>query len=158
MLLGLLSDTHGDVHGTARAVRMFEIFHVEQVIHCGDVGEERVIELVARWPAHFVSGNVDHAARLAEAVRTTGGTYHDRFGSLELEGRSVAFLHGDDTALLEKTVAGGWDLVCYGHTHRAEIRRQGATLVVNPGALVRTGRPSVAVVTLPSLVVTPVGL
>ena len=73
---------------------------------------------------------------LIAAIEAAGQTYHGRFGSLELAGRRVAWLHGDDAALLVATIDDAqYDLVCYGHTHQAEQHRAGQTLVVNPGAL-----------------------
>jgi uncharacterized protein len=77
---------------------------------------------------------------------------HGRFGSLELEGRKIAFLHSDDERLFRETISSrAWDLVCYGHTHQAELRREGPTLVLNPGALYRAARHTFAVVELPQL-------
>ncbi|MGE3778384.1 MAG: metallophosphoesterase family protein, partial [Pirellulaceae bacterium] len=45
------------------------------------------------------------------------------------------------------------DLVCYGHTHQALERFEGATHVLNPGAVYRAKPHSVAVVRLPELTV-----
>jgi putative phosphoesterase len=152
MLLGILSDTHGHVARTQQAVERFASLGVDQVLHCGDIGSPAVVELLAPWPAHFVFGNVDDPTSLREAIRRAGQTCHERFGKLDFHGKTVAFLHGDDSRLLRETIERGrWSLVCYGHTHVAEISQRGDTLVVNPGALYRTSLPSVAVVRLPSL-------
>jgi putative phosphoesterase len=132
---------------------------VEVVIHCGDIGGAEVVDVLAHWPAHFVLGNVDDPASLDAAIRRAGQTCHARFGTLELEGRTIAFLHGDDAGRLRQTIAEGrWDLVCCGHTHVARSVVEGRTHVLNPGALYRTAQPSVAVVRLPSLAVAPVNL
>src|SRR5262249_26664115 len=47
--------------------------------------------------------------------------------------------------------SGAWDLVCYGHTHVAELHRAGRTLVLNPGALFRASPHTLAVVDLVTL-------
>jgi hypothetical protein len=160
MLIGVVSDTHGHVEFTRPAVRMLESCQVECVIHCGDIGSEQIVALFERWPTHFVFGNVDTAgARLRLAIEAAGQTCHDRFGVLETDGRRIAFLHGDDTALLQGTIAGGqYDLVCYGHTHVAEQHQAGDTLVLNPGALYRASPHSLAVVRLPQLEIAHVAL
>ncbi len=159
MLLGIVSDTHGQVDLTRQAVRIFESLSVELVIHCGDVGPPAVVELFEPWPTHFVLGNCDDRRALPAAIESAGQTCHDRFGSLELEGKKIAFLHGDDAGLLNATIQNGrWDLVCYGHLHLAGTSVAGRTLVLNPGALCRSDHPSVAVVRLPSLEVIPVRL
>lgn len=152
MLLGILSDTHGHVARTQQAVERFASLGVDHVLHCGDIGSPAIIDLFAAWPTHFVFGNVDDPTSLREAIRKAGQTCHERFGTLNLQGKTIAFLHGDESRRLRETIdRGRWNLVCYGHTHVAEIAQRGDSLVVNPGALYRTSLPSVAVVRLPSL-------
>jgi len=159
MRIGVVSDTHGEVVCTHLAVRMFESLQVDQVIHCGDIGTAEVIRVLSRWPCHFVFGNMDDAGTLRAMIGVSGPTCYERFGHLKLQGRSVAFLHGDDETLLQQTILSGrWDLVCHGHTHVATKFSVGPTLVVNPGAIQRTGSPSVAVIDLPSLEVTQIPL
>ncbi|HEY2414087.1 MAG TPA: metallophosphoesterase family protein, partial [Pirellulaceae bacterium] len=64
----------------------------------------------------------------------------------------IAFLHGDDERLLAETIrAGKHDLVCHGHTHVVRQEKIGKTLVLNPGALYRANRHTIAVVELPTL-------
>lgn len=159
MLIGIISDTHGDVHGTRLAVRVFMSLGVDIVLHCGDIGSAEVVPLFSARPTHFVLGNVDRGGPLREAIQAAGQTCHERFGTLEIEGRRIALLHGDDQAVLRETVRSGrWDLVCHGHTHSASQSRHAETLVVNPGAVARTLQGSVAVVELPTLAVTPIPL
>ncbi|KUK61823.1 MAG: Phosphodiesterase [Methanoculleus marisnigri] len=61
---------------------------------------------------------------------------------------TIGLLHGDDRELL-LALAGrkAFDIVVHGHTHQAEVRTPGPTLVVNPGETCGylTGRPTVAV-------------
>ncbi len=153
MIIGIVSDTHGHLEFARSAVRMLESCGVETVIHCGDIGSSEIVALFRHWPTHFVLGNVDTDPRpLQMAISAAGQTFHGRFGSLEVEGRKIAFLHGDDGPLFRDTIAGGqYDLVCYGHTHIAEQHREGGTLVVNPGALYRAHPHSLAVARLPQL-------
>lgn len=160
MLLAVLSDTHGHVDYTRDAVRMLETLEVSRVIHCGDIGSPEIPPLLAPWPTDYVLGNVDQdSASLRRVIAAAGHRLHGRFGSLELEGRKIAFLHSDDEKLFQQTIASGdWDLVCYGHTHKAEMHREGPTLVLNPGALYRAARHSIAVVDLPDLEATHISI
>jgi putative phosphoesterase len=159
MQFGVISDTHGDLPTTLAAVRMFASFGVDGVIHCGDIGPPETVALFSPFRGHFVFGNMDDHAALRERITAAGHHCYERFGHLRLEGRSIAFLHGDDGRLLKQTVTSGrWDLVCHGHTHVAARNQVGGTLVLNPGAIQRTAAPSVAVVELPSLEVTAVAL
>jgi uncharacterized protein len=154
MLIGIVSDTHGDVQSARRAVRIFDTFEVGLIIHCGDIGHNVVGEFTDR-PIHFVRGNTDDLSVICSAVNARNQTFHDRFGTMEVEGISIAFLHGDDVALLRETIQSQrWDVVCVGHTHSASKSNHGRTLVINPGALYRSFFPSVAVLEVPSREVT----
>ncbi|MGC3969332.1 MAG: YfcE family phosphodiesterase [Pirellulales bacterium] len=152
MLLGVVSDTHGQVDYALEAVQMLESFEVDVVLHCGDVGSTAVVKLFKPWPTHFVVGNVDHAATIRRAVKDAGQTFHNRYGELTLAGVKIALLHGDDAKKFDETVASQeFDLVCYGHTHVPKQQRRGRTLVLNPGALYRATPHTLAIVTLPEL-------
>jgi putative phosphoesterase len=160
MMIGVVSDTHGHKEFAHKAVRMLESCQVELVIHCGDIGSTEIVKQFSAWPTHFVLGNVDsNVDELREAIAAAGQTLHGRFGTLELEGRKIAFLHGDDDRRLRETIANGqYDLVCYGHTHVARLERHSETLALNPGALYRAQPHSLAVVSLGELAVTHVNL
>ena len=150
MKIGIVSDTHGQTDTTLAAVGLLTQCDVAAVLHCGDIGSRAVVPLFGDWPTHFVFGNVDydHDA-LEQAINEAGQTCHGRFGSLELGGRKIAWLHSDDQDLFSQTIGGGaWDLVCYGHTHCAEQHFVGKTLVLNPGALQRANRYTIAIVDL----------
>jgi putative phosphoesterase len=158
MLLGIVSDTHGHVAMTQSAVHMLESLEVDAVVHCGDIGTPEVVAQFRHWPTHFVLGNVDsNEQELRAAVAAISGFFHGRFADLRFEGRRVAVLHSDDSKRFLQTIAGGdFDLVCYGHTHVAEQHHQGNTLVVNPGALYRAARHTIAIARLRELEVTHV--
>lgn len=160
MLLGVVSDTHGHVSNTQRAIRMLASLEVDRVLHCGDIGSEQIVALFNEWPTHFVFGNVDDdQASLVAAIEACGQHCHGRFGRLEFAGRRIALLHGDETSRLRDAMnCGEFDLVCYGHTHQPEQHREGETLALNPGALYRAQRHTIAVVQLPELEITHVPL
>jgi putative phosphoesterase len=155
MRVGIISDTHGHTRNTLEAVDKFRAAGIEQLIHCGDIGSPAVVELLGDWPTHFVLGNVDQdVAELQATILGAGHKFHDRFGSVEFESKRIAFLHGDDSRRWHATVnEGTWDLLCYGHTHKAELRRMERTLILNPGAVFRANPRSIAVVTLPEITV-----
>jgi putative phosphoesterase len=151
MRIGIMSDTHGDVWAARDAVRIFEDHQVHVVLHCGDVGAGVMYEL-SGFTSHFVRGNTDSAEGLQEAINGETQTFHGALGELEIVGRKIALLHGDDERLLRDLISSQkWDLVCFGHTHKATWFFEGRTLVLNPGALHRTSAPSVAIVKVPEM-------
>lgn len=160
MLIGVVSDSHGHVELTRSGIRMLESMEVERVLHCGDIGSVEIARLFASWPTDFVFGNCDFQREvLAAEITAMGQTCHGVFGSLELAGRRIALLHGDDhRKLSEVTTSKTWDLVCYGHTHVAKTERIGSTLCLNPGALYRANPHTIAVVDLSDLTATIIPL
>ena len=153
MQIAVVSDTHGHAEYARQAVRVLEGLEIGAVLHCGDIGTPGIVPLFDRWQTHFVFGNVDHdERRLRAEIEDAGQTCHGRFGRIDLEGRRIALLHGNDIALFEQTVSSGeWDLVCYGHTHFAKQEVVNGALVLNPGALYRARPHSFALVDLRTL-------
>jgi uncharacterized protein len=158
MKIGVISDTHGEVGLTREALNLFDTLQVDLTLHCGDVGLE-VMRLFAGRQVHFVAGNTDTLDNLRGAMIDPKHTFHGQVGELEVAGCRVAFLHGHDVKLLRHTIQSGrYQLVCHGHSHSFSSSTEGATLVLNPGALSRTRFPSVAVVELPAIEVTQIPL
>lgn len=155
MRLGVVSDTHGNLSNTAKAVELLRALKVEQVIHCGDIGSTAVVHEFVEWPTHFVFGNVDQdPVGLRQAIQDAQLNCHHRFGELELADRKIAFLHSDDQKRFQETIQSGeYDLVCYGHTHKAESHTEGQTLVLNPGAIHRANPHTIATVDLTTMLV-----
>jgi len=155
--LGVISDTHGFLDETIRAIQLFRDHSVQTVIHCGDIGSSEVVRVFQGLETHFVFGNVDGENEvLRSAAEETGNYFYGWFGSIERSGRRIAFMHGHQSPQFEQELASGnWDLLCYGHTHVASFQRHGSTLLLNPGAFKQVPRPTIAIVTLPDMTVEP---
>jgi hypothetical protein len=139
MLLGIVSDTHNRYRTVTNALALLRQRGVEWILHCGDIEDPTTVRLFKGFTTHFVFGNCDtDQEALREAMRETGAVLHDHFGDLELAGRHIAWIHGDNARLFRDVEhSGHFDYLFYGHTHHAEQHRTGPTLVVNPGALHR---------------------
>jgi hypothetical protein len=141
MLVGLIADTHGVIrHEALRALD-----GVDVILHAGDVGRHAVLEALSTIaPVHAVAGNVDLPDGTLQASI-------DR----EFEGVRLHVSHGHEigSPTPERLVARyAADVIVYGHTHRAIVRRIGSTLVINPGAAGPARfnlKPSVARLQLP---------
>jgi putative phosphoesterase len=150
MLLGILSDTHDRADAMAAGVRLLRAAGAAYYVHCGDVGDEAVLDALAGEPAAFVFGNNDwdHAG-LRRYAATLGITCLGDFGTLELAGKRIAVTHGDDGALLRRLVdAQEHDYVLLGHSHVAGEQRVGRVRLINPGALYRARVKTVALLDL----------
>lgn len=139
MKIGILSDTHSRYATVDKALALLRERGVEMVLHCGDIEDAATVQLFEGLPTHFVFGNCDSdREELRQAMRDSGATLQEPFGHLDIDGRKVAWIHGDVKRLFQdREAAGHFDYLFYGHTHQAEQHRTGSTLVVNPGALHR---------------------
>ena len=152
--LGVISDTHGLLNETVLAVQRFRDNDVQTVIHCGDIGSSAIVRAFQGIETHFVFGNMDGENKTFRlAAEETGNRLHGWFGSIELSGKRIAFLHGHQLQFEQELESDNWDLLCFGHTHVASLQMHGSTLVLNPGAFTRAFRPTIAIVTLPDLTV-----
>jgi len=152
-ILGIISDTHGQLEPTKRARKIFEEQGVSIVIHCGDIGSEEVVRAFEGIETHFVYGNMDgENDALRRAATETGNTLHGWQGAFERCGRKICFMHGHQSERFEVELCSEhWDLLCIGHTHFPLLQQFGETTLLNPGALHRVPIPRVAIVRLPEL-------
>jgi uncharacterized protein len=152
MLIGIMSDTHGDAARTSAAARLLVRKGAKTILHCGDIGSADVlvelsVHILKRViPAYCVLGNVDaYDPSLAHFPTSTGIRVCGRFKDMELDGKRVAVIHGDDERRLDEILKQGlYDYVFTGHTHVRSDTLEGRTRVINPGAVYRASPPSVA--------------
>ncbi len=123
MLIGIISDTHGYLDPRLAAA----FAGVEAIVHAGDVGSARVLELLREMaPLHAVYGNND------EKLGGLGLRLHEDF---DLGGVRFHLVH----QLPQAKPEAGTGVVVFGHSHKALIERRGELLYVNPGAAGRAG-------------------
>ncbi|HEY7115961.1 MAG TPA: metallophosphoesterase [Tepidisphaeraceae bacterium] len=147
MLIGILSDTHDRYEIMGAAVRALQERGAAYFVHCGDVCSPRLLDHLAGLPSAFVWGNCDwdRAAlqRYAESIQVP---CHGAFGDLELDGKRIALLHGDDKVRFDQVLkAQAHDYLFHGHTHVRRDERVGKTRIINPGALFRASEKTVAI-------------
>jgi hypothetical protein len=146
MLLGILSDTHDRADAMAAGVAALASRGAEFFIHCGDVGSTRILDYLAGLRSAFVWGNCDYdRPALAHYGQLIGVSCYAGFADLELGGKMVAVIHGDDHKLRQQLLAEQrHDYLLQGHTHVREDKMVGRVRVINPGALHRANPRSVA--------------
>lgn len=151
MKICIVSDSHDRADALAQAVREAKAQGAEAVIHCGDlIGAQTVKKALAEGlPVHLVHGNnLGDPQSLFNQSRKSGGQlqYHGPEAQLELGGRRIMVVHYDHHGYAF-ACTGDWDLVCCGHSHRAEARRVanvkgGETWLVNPGTVAALAAPA----------------
>jgi putative phosphoesterase len=144
--IGILSDSHDRHPAFIAAVNALRAAGAEYYIHCGDVGSPDILDHLAGLPAAFVWGNTDvERAELQRYAGSIGVTCLGNHGILDLGGKRVGVLHGDDFRLRQQLLDGQQlDYLLQGHTHERADERFGRTRLINPGALHRAAQKSVA--------------
>jgi putative phosphoesterase len=147
----VVSDSHDRADALAQAVREAKAQGAEAVIHCGDLIGAQSLKpaLAAGLPVHLIHGNnVGDPQALHRLAGASGGRlhYHGADARIELAGRRIFLVHYDDYGYA-MACTGDWDLVCCGHSHRAEVRQvpsvnNQSTWLVNPGTVAGLAAPS----------------
>lgn len=146
MLVGLLSDSHGRHLAVRTAMTLFDKLGVSHLIHCGDVGSPEVFDEMVGRSCTFVWGNTDFPddGLLTYALSLGLPIPQEIPVRLELEGKRFAVFHGHepgfDTAIQRLEV----DYILHGHTHVTRNERFDGKRIINPGALHRAARKTVA--------------
>jgi uncharacterized protein len=121
MILGLISDTHGLLRDAAlRAMQ-----NAGLIIHAGDVGEPKILEVLKNLaPLTVVRGNVD----TAEWARKLPPTAEVKVGAVR-----IYVLH-EVKELKLKPIPSGVSIVVSGHSHKPGQETRGGILYINPGS------------------------
>ena len=150
MTVGLMADSHDNLLQIKEAVDFFNSRKVVLVLHAGDYVAPFAIRELKKLSCPFIGvfGNNDGEKEgLKEVVGQTGEIHFPPF-SLQREKRKILLLH--DPQEMDSLKINQYDLIVYGHTHRAEIRMEAGALLVNPGECGGwlSGRPTVGLVDL----------
>ena len=119
--LGVISDTHGLVRPEA----LTALAGVERIVHAGDIGDQAVLDALARVaPVTAVRGNNDRGRWASDIPETE---------VVEVGGVSLYLLHDLHELDLEPRAA-GFAAVISGHSHQPKIDERGGVLYLNPGS------------------------
>ncbi len=154
MRIGVVSDTHNNLHNCRQIVALFNEAGVEQVVHTGDITQSKTIEVFGGlvMPMVGVYGNNDVERQELDAAMDR---YGFRFGEPPLElnwaDRRLMVVH--DPLELGGLDLGRYDVVLHGHTHRQIIEHRQPGLTFNPGecAGMMEGRNTIGIVDLRQL-------
>ena len=139
MKIAIVSDTHDNVPNLEKALAWMNKNGIEQIIHCGDLCAPSILinVLVPNFSGliHMVFGNVEDRELLSQKAADFSHVKHyGEIGEVEIDGKKLAFVHfPDDGKKLAETDK--YDLVFYGHNHKAWEEQVGKTRLVNPGTL-----------------------
>ncbi len=144
-----MSDTHDNLALVKKAIDVFNEKKVEYVIHAGDYTSPFTLKLFKDLNCKYVGifGNNDGDKLLL--LERSEGNIHNQPYIFTLQNKKIVVMHEHHVADALAD-SGHFDLVIYGHTHKADIRKVKNTLVVNPGEVGTWlyGKSTVAIVDL----------
>ncbi|MDP7009056.1 MAG: metallophosphoesterase family protein [Phycisphaerales bacterium] len=145
MLVGILSDSHGEIERTRQAMKLLEAQGCTKFIHLGDVEIEEVLDELIGYDVSFVFGNCDWVSRLHSYAVHVGIDVRGAYGDIVLDGKRIAFLHGHDETKYQSYLDEEVPYLLHGHTHEKRDELVNKTRCINPGALHRASVYTVAV-------------
>lgn len=155
-MIGIVSDSHDNLAAIRQAVAFLNARDVSMVLHAGDfVAPFTVREFKnLKCPFHGVFGNNDGEKKGLSRAFSEMGTEIKEFEEINQGGKKIALYHGTITEFLSALISGGeYDVVVRGHTHNPEVKKEGRTLVINPGELCGylTGKKTLCLLNLDSM-------
>jgi uncharacterized protein len=155
--VGVVADTHCPEFLDRLPDRLFEALEgVQMILHAGDVNGASTLDELARIaPVEAVQGDHDRELTLLPPVR-----------EITVEGRRIVVVHGNRSRWIEEpqtllwTLSFGFyrphkdlprrlrrrfpaaDVIVFGHTHAAYVRKVDGALLFNPGGVHQWNRDS----------------
>ncbi len=147
MKIGLIADTHNNIALTKKAVEIFREKGVELVIHAGDLTSPKIMDLFSPLKCAFVLGNSDIDVEMINMhAEEMGCGMVGESCELDVGGKKIFVLHGNDVPLFRKAVSSGkYHYIIKGHTHFFENYVSSNTRIINPGTLYSEEECTVAI-------------
>jgi len=149
LIIGLISDTHDNIHAIDRAVKRFNEEGVGLVLHGGDyiaMFTARHFQPLEAPLVGVYGNNCAERESLKKAYGEVGAEIKGFFAEVDVGGTRVALIHGHRQEDVDRAYGGGFDVIVRGHTHRASVAEENGILVINPGEACGyvTGRSTIA--------------
>jgi putative phosphoesterase len=137
MLIGIISDTHDNLIKIREAVNKLNELNVELVLHAGDFVSPFTIKEFQKLKSKMITvfGNNDGDKNLlTQKLIQINAIVNNYFAVLNLDGLKAFLMHGNDERAINDIIKTNlFDLLIRGHTHKKEVRKEGKTLIINPG-------------------------
>jgi len=135
-MIAIMADSHDNLPVIREAVELLNREKVDMVIHAGDLISPFTAKDFAelKMPFEAIFGNNDGEK---DGLRVAYSNICDLsdFKTLEVDGVSIAMIHGHQEELVDCLArCGKYDVVVRGHSHQPSIKKK-ESLIINPGEL-----------------------
>jgi putative phosphoesterase len=140
MIIGIISDSHDDIINVKQAIKIFNEYNVDYVIHAGDYIYPGIVLEFKNLNKNIkfvgVLGNNDgEKIGLVKSFISIGGDFKGDFGELNLDNEVFGIYHGTNGDLTKALIlANYYDILIFGHTHKKDNRTINKTQILNPGS------------------------
>ena len=157
MKIAVISDTHDNIDAIKKAFQLIENRGIGLTLHLGDIVSPFVadfIKSVYSGKLIAILGNNDGEKFFLKKKFEGNGFELKELKpvTLELEGRKIIMMH-EPIEIKSLAKSGDFDVILYGHLHEIENRKEGNTLILNPGEACGylTGKRTFAILDLKTL-------
>lgn len=136
MIIGVMSDLHDNVAAWNILKKELVRLAITTLVNCGDTCSPAMLSEMAKGfggQIYTIFGNVADRDLELTVVRKLPNVIHDGDAAdFTLENRRIGVVH-DPMRAEALAKQGGFDLVCFGHTHVRRWEVIGNTYLLNPG-------------------------
>lgn len=129
MKIGIIADTHDNIHAIKKAVCFFNTQDLKYVIHAGDYVAPFSLKELMKLKAKFIGvfGNNDGERK---GLKNICNNIHEPPYDLLFDGKHIIVTHMMES--LSKRSVINTDIIISAHTHIPEIKK-GSPVYINPG-------------------------
>ena len=140
MIIGVISDSHDDIINVKQAIKIFNEYKVDYVIHAGDyiypgiVLQFKDLNKNIKFVGVLGSDDGEKIGRVS-SFNSVAGDLKGDFGELNLDNEVFGIYHGTNEVLKRSLIlANYYDILICGHTHKKDNRKINKTQILNPGS------------------------
>ncbi len=136
MKIGVISDTHDDIAIVKKIVKILKEKKIKKIWHLGDYVAPPLLQHFRGFEISGIFGNNDgYRSGLIDMFEEIGGDLLGDFADIKIDDLKIALYHGEYREIAEALAkSGDYDVVFFGHWHKAEKIVYGNTVLLNPGS------------------------
>ncbi len=137
MKVVIISDSHDHLEQLGIFLNYLKDNEIEKIIHLGDVCKIEYLQNLSQGfsgEIFLVRGNADLYE--TEDLRPLSNIKHfDNLGSITIDKIRIAFVHEPEKIKRLINNHQSFDFIFHGHTHKPWLKKDGDTIIANPGNL-----------------------
>lgn len=137
-MVAIIADIHDNLANLEKCLTWCNQNKVSNIICCGDIGNLDTILFLAQnfsGEIFVITGNADIFEE-KDIVKLTNIHYGGDISINEIAGLNIGFCHQPEKVQKIKELAPfNLDFIFFGHTHKPDLKKDGSTIIANPGTL-----------------------